>query len=832
MINKLILAPQVNEAELLRTLARHGLDTFGVRVMNVNSLAEYALMKSGLTAGSALAAPTDSAAMLYEIMKDTTYYASSSYVDAQNFCRTLESLRGLITDNEGETMRSLLSGGEFPQANKAFFDVYNKYISRLEKDGLTDSIGYVRRALEKASPLGEEMIVLDEFPVSPLGKVLAKKLSGSVTYTSMKALLGLEDKPLSDVSFMRSRGSMNEAKDVLNRIINSNATLDSCVIACADVFATPLMFYELCEQYGLKVTMGCGLPASRSYPAALLKAIEKWCTNGLYGVDALNGVVFSDWFDTNALTEALGCDRKLLHKAVECAGGLRLSFSHDINEQRISVLADNIAEDSEEAAVLAIAQKLSAEFEKGIPYIIDRYAVIRKTMTPFDTAAKNMICRELDVFDDTDSVIGMIQYVLKKNVCCENSAEGCLHITGISQAAACLRKNLFVTGLTADFPGKPKENYLICDKDMQRFSDDAPTSLKILADKKRALKSLLTLAASAGCDIGLSYSGYDTAQLKDNNPSSVLFEIFREIKGEGASVNELMSAMDSRGYFSSVFDKTELIASEYSQGVDIVPEKADDSEPADIDMSRIKISPSKIGEYLTCQKRFYYNTVLGLRKKSPIDPLNVIEPWEIGTLFHDEVMQKYGFMGLSEDELAMKAREVWQRYILKHPPIKQAEANKQGADFEKWARTAYRWSADYESVMNEENISFTHSKGFEIGGRLDRLVRQKNGVQVIVDFKTGKSKGYKDDVFNGCTQTMVYAYILEKSLGITVGRGEYHFVKEGKLISCTYTDEMREKVEQLFEDIAESIENGIFDRTKKNEDCRYCDYKDICGRNG
>lgn len=101
MINKLILAPQINEAELLRTLARHGLDTFGVRVMNVNSLAEYALMKSGLTAGSALAAPTDSAAMLYSIMKDTTYYASSSYVDAQNFCRTLDSLRGLITDNEG-----------------------------------------------------------------------------------------------------------------------------------------------------------------------------------------------------------------------------------------------------------------------------------------------------------------------------------------------------------------------------------------------------------------------------------------------------------------------------------------------------------------------------------------------------------------------------------------------------------------------------------------------------------------------------------------------------------------------------------------------------------
>ena len=133
--------------------------------------------------------------------------------------------------------------------------------------------------------------------------------------------------------------------------------------------------------------------------------------------------------------------------------------------------------------------------------------------------------------------------------------------------------------------------------------------------------------------------------------------------------------------------------------------------------------------------------------------------------------------------------------------------------------------------MNEENISFTHAKGFEIGGRLDRLVKQKNGVQVIVDFKTGGSNGFKNDKFEACTQTMVYAYILEKSCGITVGRGEYQFVKEGKLITCTYNNGMREKVEQLLEDIAESIENGIFERTEKKENCRYCDFKDICGRN-
>ena len=44
MLERIIVAPSANEAELLRTLAAYGVNTLGVRIMNGVKFAEYAVV--------------------------------------------------------------------------------------------------------------------------------------------------------------------------------------------------------------------------------------------------------------------------------------------------------------------------------------------------------------------------------------------------------------------------------------------------------------------------------------------------------------------------------------------------------------------------------------------------------------------------------------------------------------------------------------------------------------------------------------------------------------------------------------------------------------------
>ena len=49
MKEKIILAPGANGTELLRSLAKFGVNTLGVRIMSSVELAKFALMKSGIS---------------------------------------------------------------------------------------------------------------------------------------------------------------------------------------------------------------------------------------------------------------------------------------------------------------------------------------------------------------------------------------------------------------------------------------------------------------------------------------------------------------------------------------------------------------------------------------------------------------------------------------------------------------------------------------------------------------------------------------------------------------------------------------------------------------
>ena len=841
MKERILLAPYVSGTELMRTLAAYGQPTFGLRIMGEAELAQWALMKCGKAYDREIVDTGKAQTLLYRIIKDAPYFENASFSDAVNMLATLTKLREMITQNEQQIMQSYLSGGEFPGANKALFSVYEKYLSSLDTQGLSDTVGFLRYAYENAEPLDTEIMLLEQYPASALANSLADKLSGGRAETvTLQGLFGLEDDKKAECRVVRSFGTMNEARDILDEIVKSGLPFDKCLVACADTSSLPLMMRELSEEYKIPMTFGCGMPINITSPARLLSLTASWLTEGKCGVDGLDSVIFANEFDTNKLIEDLSCTRKELHKAVSVAGNLRLSLDSEENAEKISALKETLDTDSDNYKALLLAKKLFDRLEKGIAAIIDSYAFIRPACKVLDKAAVSSICSSLSACRDTDECLEMLPAVMNSRVCSELSREGCLHITDISRASVSLRESIFAAGLTAaSFPGAAKENYLICDKDMLRFDDNADTSEKQISDKRKAFFELLALAGAAGCRVRLSYSGYDTAQLKENNPSSVLFEGLREQMGEHSKPEDFEKAIESKGYFAAGFSVTDKAAKAYSEGVDL--EKTTAVRP-DIPKERktdITINVSDVGTFCACQKKFYYSSILGLKTPESDDPMSVIAANTLGSLFHNELMEPYGKRRIADEEYSITEEEfideayrVWDRFILSRPPIDKNKAIRQRNEFANMALNAYRFESKNKVMKAEEKHDFEHSKGFTVTGRFDRLEKLPSGAVVVADYKTGKSDGYKDNDPASCIQVLLYAFLLEND-GEKVSMGEYRFVKgDAKKVSCSYSNDSRDFVIKLLDEIGGCIENDSFAAAKRKGDCKYCEYKDICTKEG
>ncbi|MBR1393695.1 MAG: PD-(D/E)XK nuclease family protein [Ruminococcus sp.] len=882
----ILLAPSVTEVELLRTMARYDQGTLCLRIVGESGLAERALMKSGIIPKEDALSSDEAAGIMLEIMKEIPYYSQQTaegtslprtvvFEDAAALCRTLGDLRRQITDDEAESMRSLLTGEglEFPEADAALLEAYEKYTARLAELGKADDVGFLRLAVDSCSPVTADILTLKEYPASPLALELCKRLSeGRCRETTMRELFGLTEKPLSFTALTRSYGSLNEARDVLDRIVKGGYKYDSCLVACADTADTPLKFMELSQEYGIPMTFGCGMPFGCTTSGGLLKAFEEWCTSGHYGIDALSGLIFSDCFDTARLKKALGCSGSVLYEAVKTAGNLKLSLDSQENARRIGAYRaaldpsgtkklpfDPKDEDWKELGrndraitALDLAAALFKEFDKGMGHIVSAYAYKRPGCAELDAAGASAASEALALCDTADKCLELMPYIFGKAVYAQCSSGGALHITTIDKAAVSLREQLFITGLTSDYPSRTKENYLLCDEDMRLFGEQAPVSSMKAERQRESFEALIQLASDAGCCIFLSFNGYDTANLTECNASALMFDAFRRSKGGSASAEDFEKSLEKGGYFTSGYSALDALGKISSEGAQLslemprIPPKA-----GTITVEGRKFSPTGIEKYLTCPRRFYLMSVLGLYKKEKNDPLKVVKPNELGTVFHDDVMEEHHPADYDiKDDFVADAEKVWDRFLLSRPPLDKNEADKFREQFLEMAGNVYELSRNYEVIAAEENLKIKLPSGIVLRGRYDSLEKHKpdgtdtmkNQPSVLVDFKTGRN--IFDGTFEGSLQIMLYAYMLQhrKELSveekdrekenITVGMGEYRLVKTKETVRSVYNSDREKEVELLLENIASAIVNNVFDMTKHKSTCKqtYCEYRSLCGR--
>ena len=831
MTETILLLPGANGTELIRMMARFQKNSFGLRIMNATEFARFALMRSGIMLEESFLPRKQEAAVIDAFIREEPYFASAGYADSEKIADTLYSLRSLIAEQEWDTIHNRLPEGEFPDKNHSLVTVYERYLDALKDANNTDTIGLLRKALAEAAPLTCPVYTLKEYPLSPLEEALLNALSTQRIDSSLQNFLKVASVPLHNIDYTKSYGSSNEVAAIYDYILANKLPLDECIVAAANTAQYSQLFYDFSQSRDLPITLGCGIPILNANPARLLKLLYDWNNSGYHGIDALSAMLRSDALDHKKLLSAVGITEQpwLLDEIIEVAGQLRLDFDRAANDKK---LLDLPRKENDEAVYNGVAA-LAAELALGESKLLERYTLIRRdAVGRVDRSALSVICEALDTYAKYaggSSLNKIIPSILQRTVCSENSRGGALYVTGLSGAMASMRKHLFVVGLSAsNFPGMPRENYLLLDSDYLLFAskDQAPTSVNQVIRKKVVLDDLLALASSLDVNIHLSYSGYNLADMKEENPSSVLFEIYKQQYGKDATLQKYESAFRSVGYFE------QQVTGDYPVGLAYIAGKQINCDEVSLSAAPClptkAFSPTAIEEYFKCPWRFYLTKILGAKQPEEDDPFVVIDHLKLGTLAH-ELMKGLADSYCDQDTFLQRADAAFDAFLKCRPPIHQDAAAKEKKVFLNMMKIAHENAPGNKVVFSEEKKSCVHSTGILLEGYPDRVEKIGDDDYIIADYKTGKNIAHEENDINTCLQAVIYAYMLEQQ-GMHITECQYRYLRNGMTIHCRYDDDMKSRLDAKLQELKDALDTGNFPYGGDKDVCKYCKIKHICDK--
>ena len=251
-------------------------------------------------------------------------------------------------------------------------------------------------------------------------------------------------------------------------------------------------------------------------------------------------------------------------------------------------------------------------------------------------------------------------------------------------------------------------------------------------------------------------------------------------------------------------------------------------------VNNIILSPTRLNDYLECQRKFFYLKVLNI----DIQHAN----WDnanYGTAIHNvlEKAVKFAF----ENNFYPKLEEMleWFNQNMDNSTFTTIEKKEM---FLKRGKTAL---SDYyprfietpiKSIVNVEySFNSVEVKGNFISGKIDRIEKNKDGTFELYDYKTGTPVSAKkveigesrEDYFN---QLCFYKYAFEKLTNKKVSKvGLIYIENHSKTIYKELGQNDMEYIENLITKAYKDIKDLQFNETaKSNDTCKYCAYKQIC----
>ncbi|MEO8140521.1 MAG: PD-(D/E)XK nuclease family protein [Gemmatimonadota bacterium] len=474
------------------------------------------------------------------------------------------------------------------------------------------------------------------------------------------------------------------------------------------------------------------------------------------------------------------------------------------------------------------------------------------------------------------------------------SSGGRLHLTDLTHAGASARPRSFMLGLDADRTAGPRlQDPFLPDELRTRLGGALATS----AARREERRELLA-RAFAGCSgtVTISYA-INSDGGREASPAAILLAASRTIFAEANLSYETLgtrlgppvspvpeanaSAIDGRdAWFKGLAPGALLLDGSAAVRATFVGLSAGLASAAAWHASELlpphgtvpraerfdprlregtAISASSLETLARCPRAWFYRYVLRIRPPDePVfDPDRWLDPGDRGSLLHT-VFERFGRAYAARREafgsadtlaavldLGERVIAEWRAEV---PPPSDAVFEREREDIRRVLRGFLlmeqqlppgRLWHDFELAFGgaDKPVSLTLPDGHRLAlfGRVDRVDRLTQGGLVVVDYKTGSSRGFNPDPDRGPfdggrhLQAGLYAHAVGLLLRAPVVRSEYRFPTEKgehRLVSVEAGE--LERMPAVVTDLLDEVRAGHFLPTTDSNDCRFCDFQPIC----
>jgi RecB family exonuclease len=267
-----------------------------------------------------------------------------------------------------------------------------------------------------------------------------------------------------------------------------------------------------------------------------------------------------------------------------------------------------------------------------------------------------------------------------------------------------------------------------------------------------------------------------------------------------------------------------------------------------------------------CPYRFALRTIIKLEPREEPEPIETLDPLERGALIHEaqfellvqlreagELPVRAGTLDAARDRLDAVLDKVAADYKDKlYPAIERVWNDGVAAiraDLREWLR---RMIDDVEWTPRRFELAFGLDRkdgrdaasldepvllgiGLQLRGSIDLVEEGPGGTLRATDYKTGKARVDRDALIAGGTslQPTLYALALERIFpGVAVEGGRlYYCTTRGDFteVNVALDDRARHAASVLAATLTEHLADGFFPAAPAKNECKYCDYRRVCG---
>ena len=246
------------------------------------------------------------------------------------------------------------------------------------------------------------------------------------------------------------------------------------------------------------------------------------------------------------------------------------------------------------------------------------------------------------------------------------------------------------------------------------------------------------------------------------------------------------------------------------------------------DITKVKLSASKLKIFLNCKRRYYYQYIQELKEAS--FPTDEVTNQDIGNTLHEVLEEIYRKKRYFYDEHELFGLIQSLLYKRVKNPVEKFYIDMWLKRLPKFATQEVKRFREGFRVYQVERVLQTEYRGFRLYGKIDRI-DIKDNLLYVLDYKSGKipSTTKKEIQEKRVSDFQLQFYYLLSSTIKDTYLAYYYDLENAKLEEDNFFDEKFKLLDEILDTLRVKKEIE-FDKTDDEKKCIYCPYKLICGR--